>query len=52
MTLDGDAAGRLEAAVGRIGEATQWEDGVGDGIRRRQAWLEASRAELEDALLR
>jgi hypothetical protein len=44
---------RMRAAAEQLGGgwARMWADGVGDAIRRRQAWLAASRRELLAALL-
>jgi hypothetical protein len=44
---------RMRAAAAQLGGgwARMWADGVGDVIRRRKAWLVASRSVLEAALL-
>ena len=43
---------RMQGAAEHLGGgwARMWEEGVGDLIRRRQAWLVAARPELEAAL--
>ncbi len=44
---------RMRAAAEQLGGgwARMWRDGVGEAIRRRQAWLRAHRERLLDALL-